>query len=369
MISRPSEKFSLQSQSLSAAPKQLLIVRLGAMGDIIHTMPAVAALRSAFPQTIFGWLVEERWKELLSATLPQAGFAPCPLIDRIHTVNTKQWRKAVLASRTWNEIVSSVRDFRVPHYELAVDFQGAIRSSLLSRWSGAKRIYGFAHPRETPARMFYTDAVTASGAHIIEQNLSLAEAVTGTSLTIPAVEFPQDSHAEQQIDLLLRSKSVSKFILLNPGAGWGAKQWLAERYAEVATSLSKDGYAALVNFATAEEALARSVESASARSAIAVTTSIPELIALTRRASLFIGGDTGPLHLAAAMHIPVVAIFGPTNPARNGPFGTESIVLRSPSSVTDHSRHTETDPGLLEITAPQVVSAARQLLKLESLAR
>ena len=362
MIARPSDKFLLQSQNLSAAPEQLLIVRLGAMGDIIHTMPAVAALRSAFPQTIFGWLVEERWKELLSATLPQAGFAPRPLVDRVHTVNTKQWRKAVLASRTWNEIVSSVRDFRVPNYELVVDFQGAIRSSLLSRWSGAKRIYGFAHPREAPARIFYTDAVSASGAHIIEQNLSLAEAVAGKSLTIADVEFSQDSHAEHQIDLLLKNRNIGRFILLNPGAGWGAKQWPAERYAEVAAALAKDGLSSLINFSPAEETLARSVESASAGSAIAVTTSIPELIALTPRASLFIGGDTGPMHLAAALRIPVVAIFGPTNPARNGPFGTSSVVLRSPSSITDHSRHAETETGLLEITAQQVVSAARQLL-------
>jgi heptosyltransferase-1 len=124
----------------------------------------------------------------------------------------------------------------------------------------------------------------------------------------------------------------------------------------------KDGFVCVINFGPSEESLARAVESASRGDAIAVTTSIPVLIALTRRASLFIGGDTGPLHLAAALHIPVVAIFGPTNPARNGPFGTTSIVLRSPSSLTDHTRHTETEAGLLEITAQQVVAAARQLL-------
>ncbi|MEY2414442.1 MAG: heptosyltransferase, partial [Acidobacteriaceae bacterium] len=356
MNSQSSEKVSSEKKTIFTPPQRLLVVRLGAMGDIIHTLPAVAALRAAFPQTTFGWLVEERWAELLVATFQQEGFSPRPLVDKIHAVNTKQWRKAMLASQTWNEIVGSVRNFRAPHYEVTVDFQGAIRSSFLSRWSGAPRIYGFAHPRESPARILYTDVVEASGTHIIEQNISLAQAVARQALTIPEVEFPTNFHAEQQIDLLLRKKNIGRFILLTPGAGWGAKQWPPERYAEVATALAKDGFVSVINFGPSEESLARAVESASRGDATAVTTSIPELIALTRRASLFIGGDTGPLHLAAALHISVVAIFGPTNPARNGPFGTTSIVLRSPSSVTDHTRHTETEAGLLEITAQQVVA-------------
>lgn len=364
MNSQLSEKISSEEKKVFASPQRLLVVRLGAMGDIIHTLPAVAALRVAFPHTTLGWLVEERWAELLAVIFQQGGFSPRPLVDKIHTVNTKQWRKAMLASQTWNEIVGSVREFRAPHYEVAVDFQGAIRSSFLSRWSGAPRIYGFAHPRECPARILYTDVVKASGAHIIEQNISLARAVAGQALTIPEVEFPHDPRAEQQIDLLLKKKNIGRFILLTPGAGWGAKQWPPERYAEVAAALAKDGFISVINFGPSEGSLARAVESASRGCAFAVATSIPELIALTRRASLFIGGDTGPSHLAAALRIPVVAIFGPTNPARNGPFGTQSIVLRSPSSVTDHTRHTESESGLLEITVQQVVAAARQLLKI-----
>ena len=105
------------------------------------------------------------------------------------------------------------------------------------------------------------------------------------------------------------------------------------------------------------------MESASEGTARKISCSVSELIALTRRARLFIGGDTGPMHLAAALKIPVVAIFGPTNPARNGPFGTQSIVLRSASSMTDHTRRLEPDQGLLEITAPEVVAATRELLQ------
>ncbi|GAC1429645.1 MAG: lipopolysaccharide heptosyltransferase I [Terriglobales bacterium] len=365
----PVGKFASDSLA-SISPRQLLIVRLGAMGDIIHTLPAVAALRSAYPETIFGWLVEKRWADLLSASVtPATAGSSRPLIDRIHIVDTKQWRKSMFVLQTWREIASSTGDFRAPRYDAAIDFQGAIRSSILARWSGAHRIFGFASPRETPARMLYTDPVTAAGVHIIEQNLSLAEVVANHPLKMPPVDFLTNFRAAQEITLRLKNKNVERFILLNPGAGWGAKQWPAERYAEVARQLATDGYSSVINFSPTEESLARAVESASRGAATALTSSIIELIALTRRAALFIGGDTGPLHLAAALHIPVVAIFGPTNPMRTGPFGPQSIVLRSSSSITDHSRHTEPEAGLLEITAQQVVAAARNLLKIGNSAR
>jgi heptosyltransferase-1 len=150
---------------------------------------------------------------------------------------------------------------------------------------------------------------------------------------------------------------------MNPGAGWGAKQWPAERYGTVAKELSQDGIRSIVNYGPSEEQLADAVTVASGCAAQKISCSIAELISLTRRATLFIGGDTGPLHLAAALKIPVVAIFGPTNPARNGPFGTRSITLRSASSMTDHSRYPDPEHGLLEITPEEVVVAARRLLR------
>jgi heptosyltransferase-1 len=152
-------------------------------------------------------------------------------------------------------------------------------------------------------------------------------------------------------------------VILSPGAGWGAKQWPVERYGVVAKALAAEGVHSLVNYGPGEEELAAAVESASDGAARRISCSIAELIALTRRAKLLIGGDTGPTHLAAALKVPVVAIFGPTNPARNGPFNTRSIVLRSASSMTDHSRHREPERGLLQITPEEVVLAARELLR------
>ncbi len=350
--------------------ESLLVVRLSAMGDIIHTLPAAAALRQAFPNATLGWLVEERWAELLCALrYPRSGQRSPrrPLVDRVHTVNTKQWRHTPFSFSTWQQIAVSFSQLRGIKYDAVIDFQGAIRSALLARWSGAPTVYGNAQPRESPASMFYNYTVLLkdAGSHVVTQALSLAEAVIAGEL-IPSsaletpVEFPVDSDAEEKIDKVL--ENVNEFAILNPGAGWGAKRWPAERYGQVANELAKDQIHSLVNYGPGEEDLAAAVEAASGGAARKVSCSISELIALTRRTRLFIGGDTGPMHMAAALKIPVVAIFGPTNPARNGPFATRSIVLRSASSVTDHTRRRDPEQGLLEITVPEVVVASRSLL-------
>jgi heptosyltransferase-1 len=354
----------------------LLIVRLSAMGDIIHTLPAAAALRQAFPHATLGWLVEERWAELLcTLRYPRSGrrSSQRPLVDRVHSVNTAEWRHAPFSFNTWLQMASGLSELRGIRYGAAIDFQGAIRSALLARWSGAHVVYGSAQPRENAASMFYTRKVllNTNGTHVVEQARELAQTVTSTapflpkSPPIPAieapVEFPVDPDAENRVAGL--TADGNGFAILNPGAGWGAKRWPAERYGQVAKELAKDGLCSLVNYGPGEEHLALAVETASEGTARKISCSVSELIALTRRARLFIGGDTGPMHLASALKIPVVAIFGPTNPARNGPFGTRSAVLRNASSVTDHTRRREPEQGLLEITVAEVVGAARKLLQ------
>jgi heptosyltransferase-1 len=367
----------------SATPRfdRLLIVRLSAMGDIIHTLPAVAALRQAFPHATLGWLVEERWAELLcTLRYPRSGerSPQRPLVDRVHSVNTAEWRRAPFSFDTWLQMAAGLSELRGIQYDAAIDFQGAMRSALLARWSGAPMVYGSAQPRENAASMFYTRevALTTNATHVVEQALALAGAVFSratvsratvataafsTTAAETQVEFPTDPDAELKIAAL--TANVRDFAILNPGAGWGAKRWPAERYGQVARDLAKDGLRSLVNYGPREEDLAAAVEAASEGTARKIACSVSELIALTRRARLFIGGDTGPMHMAAALQVPVVAIFGPTNPARNGPYGTKAIVLRSATSVTDHTRRREPEQGLLLITVGEVTAAARKLLQ------
>jgi heptosyltransferase-1 len=352
-----------------SATRKILIVRLSAMGDVIHTLPAVHALRNAFPQAHIGWLIEERWAELLSAPgAPRRGprSEARPLVDAVHTVNLKAWGKSPFTISTLQRAATVWNDVRGARYDVAVDLQGAIRSAVLARFSGAREVYGAAEPRESPASLCYTRQVIAHGRHVIEQNLAVAEALFGSSTRrLPSDvsrDFPRDAHAEARIERRLEDSAVGQLAILNPGAGWGAKRWPAERYGQVARGLADLGIRSIINYGPGEEELAQDAEAASGGTALAMSYTITELIALVRRARIFIGGDTGPLHLAAALRIPVVAIFGPTDPARNGPYGTRNIVLRSAESITSHRRRAEADEGMLGIGSEAVVLAARELL-------
>lgn len=360
---------------------RLLIVRLSAMGDVIHTLPAAQALRDAFPNSMIGWVIEERWAELLCAPGTRRRgprSAQRPLADWIHAVSLRRWRKSLFRIPTLQEIAKTWNDVRGARYDVAVDLQGAIRSAALAHWSGAGAVYGAAEPRESPASLWYTRRVITRGTHVIEQNLSVAEAVAQKKMKAPRVEFPRDVAAERRIAQQLTERGIVEFAILNPGAGWGAKRWPAERYGFVARALAADGVPAIVNYGPGEERLASEAVAASEGTATLMKCSISELIALTRRARLFIGGDTGPMHLATALRVPVVAIFGPTDPARNGPYPADdpmndplanpmsnrarSIVLRNPTSPTTHARRSRPDEGLLEISVDEVVNAARKLL-------
>lgn len=349
--------------------ERLLIVRLSAMGDVLHTLPAVHALRMAFPQAYIGWLIEERWAELLCALgAPRRGVRSAlrPLVDEVHTANLKAWRRSPFSISTLQHMATVWNDVRDVHYDAAVDLQGAMRSAVLARWSGARVVYGAAEPREAPASLWYTRKVVARGGHVIEQNLSVAQALISRRTELFPREFscdlPHDPQAELRIGQRLAEAGIDEFAILNPGAGWGAKRWPAERYGEVARGLADRSVRSILNYGPGEEELVRAAEAASGGTALAMRCSITELIALTRRARLFVGGDTGPLHLAAALRVPVVGLYGPTDPARNGPYGTRSIVLRSPESVTSHARRPGADEGLLGIGSEAVVRAASELL-------
>jgi heptosyltransferase-1 len=355
----------LNGRAANPQIERILIVRLSAMGDVLHTIPAVQALREAFPQAMIGWLIEERWTELLCAPgSPRRGprSPQRPLVDWVHTVNLREWRKSLFALSTAQQIARVWNDLRETHYDIAVDLQGAIRSAILARWSGAPAVWGVADPRESPATLWYRHQVIARGTHVIQQNLSLAEAIARQTFALPSLELPRDSRSEERVKELLAGSAAGEFAIINPGAGWGAKRWPPERYGAVAKALAESGIRSVINYGPGEEDLARAVADSSGGAAVQVRCSISELIALTRRAKLFVGGDTGPMHLAAALRVPVVAIFGPTDPARNGPYGTVSIVLRSPSSVTTHARRSHPEGGLLEIGSDAVVKAARRLL-------
>jgi heptosyltransferase-1 len=350
------------SPSPTTEPQKILILRLGSMGDILHSLPAVAALRASLPSAGIGWAVEERWSALLSTPAARIGprGAEKPLVDNIHIVNTRAWRKSPFSPETWKAMRQSIGGMRAVGYDASLDIQGAMKSAMLGSFVRPRRKFGFAKPWESAAAIFYDQTVPASGTHIAEQNLSLAMALGAQGSAANPYPIPVDPLTEAWAEREL--KPGREFAILNPGAGWGSKCWPAEGFGEVARRLAANGIESVVNFGPGEESLASEVETSSQGAARKISGSLAELIALTRRASLFIGGDTGPLHLAVALNTPSVALFGPTDPARNGPYGGQATVLRSPQSLTSHKRTSHLDDGLAEISVEQVMTAASKVL-------
>jgi len=212
--------------------------------------------------------------------------------------------------------------------------------------------------------------VKTSATHVIEQAVEIVDAALhevygGVAPLMTAnerVPLPVDETATRWCDALLEN-DTRRVVVIAPGAGWGAKQWPAERYGEVAARLVANGYRVLVNAAPGrQDALAEAVVDASGGAAQTVGCTIGELTSLLRRSSLLIGGDTGPLHLASALQVPVVALFGPTDPSRTGPYGSRAVVLRSAASVISHKRYSEAEAGLLKIGVEDVMAATMELL-------
>jgi heptosyltransferase-1 len=197
---------------------------------------------------------------------------------------------------------------------------------------------------------------------VIEQDVELAAAIAGDDLKSETPLLPTDQAAEAWADDLLSPASPARAVLINPGAGWGAKRWPVERYSAVAQGLIQRGLRVLVNAGPGEDPLADSICRATGGAATHIGCTLAQLIALTRRVALVIAGDTGPLHLACALVRRVVGIYGPTDPSRNGPFGTSFKVLRSPESRRDHTRHAAPEAGLLTISPEEVLAAADELL-------
>ncbi|MGA3126611.1 MAG: glycosyltransferase family 9 protein [Candidatus Korobacteraceae bacterium] len=360
---------------ISKPSPKVLVVRLGAMGDVLHALPAVAMLRRALPEAHIGWVVEQRWRELLCA--PEAELAGSrgagrPLVDAVHLVDTRTWRKSLLGPETRRDFQAAMRAMRAEHYDAALDLQGAIKSALMAKLSGARLTLGFRHPREPLARSLYGLLVDIRPAHVIEQNLEVVQSwleAIGLSRATATLQpgaalLPRDKASEARLDALLQSLGLARspIAILNPGAGWGAKQWAPARYGELAARLAARGLRPVINYGPGEESLAREVVAASAASAVALFSSLSELMALARRARLFVGGDTGPMHLAALLGVKTIALFGPTNPARNGPYWTGTQVLRDPASITSYSHKRTVDSGLEKITVDRVMAEIEALL-------
>ena len=335
---------------------RLLVIRLSSIGDIVHTLPAVAALGQAHPEAEIDWAVEARYAPLLDGN---------PFVHRILPFDTLGWRRSLGSMATVNEARRKVLDLRGQHYPVAVDFQGLVKTGLLARLSGAAERLGLAERwlREPLAAVWYTDRVPATGrVHAIEESLALVERLGAPRLQRDEWQFPlpRTPEADRAVEARLQSMAAHDFIVINPGGGWMSKRWSPENYAALIRLLQPElRWHFLLTGSPAEKLLIEEIirRAGSARASY-FPADLIQLITVVRRARLFVGGDTGPLHLAAAVGTPIVAIYGPTAPARNGPFSADDIALSNLGPI-DHTRRAKNPaylPGIAVESVHQAVS-------------
>ncbi|HXW17255.1 MAG TPA: glycosyltransferase family 9 protein [Candidatus Acidoferrales bacterium] len=331
------------------AESRFLIVRLGSLGDIIHTLPAAAALRDSFPHARIDWHVEVRWRQILEGNRD---------LNEVITFD-----RSGIAS-----VADTVNRLRAVRYSCALDFQSLYKSALFARAAGAREVVGFSwgYAREPLATLLYSRRVHPSETHKIEQNLALVEAIGAKRATL-RFTLPESSEADHWIAEQLHANGIGDFYVVSPGGGWRSKCWPAERYGALHQVLAKNfGWRGIVTFGPGEEALAAEVVAAGGdRAPLPIAMSLPQLVSLLRRAKFFVGADTGPMHLAAALGAPVVALFGPTDPARNGPYSERSIVVRKAlAGETTYRRGASYSAAMLRIEVEDVVAAISRLADL-----
>ena len=333
---------------LIESPRKILVVRLGAMGDVIHALPAVARVKCSFPGARVSWALESRWTPLLDQN---------PYVDEVVPVALGGWRKHPAAVSTWKSFRDFRRRLRQSKFDLAIDFQGLLKSAAVTFFSRADRVVGFEKEmlRERVAASFYSNRVASHSEHVVDKNLDLATAVGAANGPLifplppgkPGPALPE-----------------GEFVLAGPLAGWTSKQWPPEYYAELARLLWRDRRIPLLLDCAPQDRpyVERICARAPSGSCIVHASSLDELIAATRRARAVVGVDSGPLHLAAALNVPGVAIYGQTDPARNGPYGNSFTVLRASGVVTSYKRGDAIHSLMLLIRPEQVWDALASAL-------
>ncbi len=318
------------------------------MGDVIHALPAAAALRDTFPDSGIDWVIDPKWARLLEGN---------PTIDNVIALDRKSARTTLAA----------VGQMRAAKYTCAIDFQALYKSALIAFASGAPRRIGFqsSYAREGMAALFYTKRLNPRGAHKVDHNLTLVEEA-GAKISRP--RFPLTIHPQDEeiTATALAHNNLQEFFVLNPGGGWRSKCWPAARYGELHRKLvERYGWRGVVSFGPGEESLAQEVISAAGDPApVAIPLGIGPLMALMRRAKFVVSADTGPLHLASALGAPVIGLFGPTDPSRNGPFSADDVVVRNlRASVTTYRRGKSYSDSMLSITVDQVLDAVERRLR------
>lgn len=313
---------------MTSAPK-ILIIRLSSLGDILHTLPAFADLSASFPEASIDWVVAKKCKFLLSAVRG---------IRSVYELDTRTLLRLPPDRKAWRQLRALIRELKSQRYDYAIDFQGLLKTALLSLLSGSQTRVGFSKAliREVPSHWFYHRTLRKPPVqtHVLELNRKLAALVGGVRAVSTRCDFLVSESDLRQVEFLLEQNRLEDFIVINPGGGWPTKRWSPKKYGALAKKLESElKLPVVVTTGPGETALYDAIAE-NCSSVIHLPVGFLQLIPLLRKARLFIGGDTGPFHLACALGVAVVGIFGPTSPVRNGPWedGEETVIHRLPCS-------------------------------------
>lgn len=333
-------------------PPRILIVRLSAIGDAIHGMPVACALRARFPEAFLAWAVEDRAAALLQGH---------PALDEL-IVLPRGWLKSV------GGVLRLRRRLRAARFDVALDVQGLTKSALLAWLSGAPRRIGYAGAagREL-SQWLNNELVETTGPHMIDRYVQLLRPL---GIESPEVRFDLPEHEADRAaaEQIVRQTGLSEgFVIVNAGAGWPSKLWPAERYALLSAHLGRAwGLPTLAVWGNAvERARAERIASGSDGFArLAPETSLTVLAALARRAKLFVGSDSGPLHLAAAVGTPCVGLYGPWPREKHGPYGSQHVALQAARFEGSTRQRRHAPPAIMEaITVEMACDACDQILR------
>ena len=340
---------------------KILIVKLGSIGDIIHTLPSLAAIRENIPEAELSWVAESRSAEILRGN---------EMIDRLIEVDTRSLRRGPVVASILPSLRDHFRKLRRHQFDIAIDFQGLMKSAAIAKLSGARLRYGFdaASLREPASRIFLNRTVDVPGnINVITKNLALAAAALGFESPANGYRFPvstQESHRRESDELA--AAAAGNFAVLNPAGGWVTKLWPAENYGRLADLLwEHNGLASIVAVGPEDVGLAeRVIQASRSGRSIVARPSLKGFYELAKRAAVYVGGDTGPTHLAIAAGAPIVGIFGPTEWWRNGsPFQDDICVERTDIGCrVDCHRRTCSNWICMEISVETVFEAVNKRL-------
>lgn len=338
---------------------RILIIRLSSLGDILHTLPAFSSLRTALPEARIEWLVSKRCSFLPAAVRG---------IDALHVLDTSSLLSFPPDIDAWRRLGTLIRELRTRPYDFVLDFQGLLKTAFLTRLTGSGVRLGFSKElvRERPAHWFYNRTLEKPPVqiHVLELNRMLAS-LTGTELSPGSVEFLVSPEDAQYIHSILDKEQLLKYVIINPGGGWPTKRWDPARYGGLANRIQAElGIPVAVTTGPGEENLFRTIAESCDPAPRHFPVSFLQLIPLLERASLFIGGDTGPFHLACAVGTPVVGIFGPTSAVRNGPWGNaDEVVTHTLPCGSCYGRTCSRNNECMDIAVEQVFDSVVRRLR------